>query len=220
MGSGMRGPMRDKKEPKVAPPKNIKDLPRYLKETIGGFFSRLFYIFRMVWKTGPWILISMILVCIFSGVFPPIISVVNGRIIDSFSVLIADNQTQIVGSIVFSTLICLFALKICEDIVSRVKSFVTRIAGEKVVRYVRLEIMNKAKTIDIAAFDRPSFYEKLENANREAGHRPIQVLSETFDMISSDILPTALSTVALTLERTSVGKLIRSAILSESLLAL
>ena len=188
MAPGARGPARDnKRQPQVAPPKNIKDVPRYLKETIGGFFSRLFYIVRMVWKTGPWILISMILVCIFSGVFPPIISVINGRIIDSFGDLIASNQTQIIGSIVFSTLICLFALKICEDIVSRVKSFVTRIAGEKVVRYVRLEIMNKAKTIDIAAFDRPSFYEKLENANREAGHRPIQVLSETFDMISSVI---------------------------------
>ena len=186
MGPGMRGPMRDKKEPKVAPPKNIKDLPRYLKETIGGFFSRLFYIFRMVWKTGPWILITMLLVAIFTGVFPPIISLITGEILNNLDI-VRGSGANIIGTVVFSLIICLFVFKICEDIVSRIKSFVTRIAGEKVVCYVRLEIMNKAKTIDIAAFDRPAFYEKLENANREAGHRPIQVLSETFDMMSTII---------------------------------
>ena len=183
----MRGrPVRDKKQPKVAPPKNIKDLPRYLKETVGGFFSRLFYIFRMVWKTGPWILITMLLVAIFTGVFPPIISLITGEILNKLDV-VKGSGIAIIGSAVFSLIIFLFVFKICEDIVNRVKSFVTRIAGEKVVRYVRLEIMNKAKTIDVAAFDRPSFYEKLENANREAGHRPIQVLSETFDMMSTVI---------------------------------
>ena len=186
MGPGTRGPAKEKKQPKVAPPKNIKDLPRYLKETVGGFFSRLFYIFRMVWKTGPWILISMLLVAVFTGVFPPIISVVTGEILNNLDI-VKGSRIEIIGSTVFSLIIVLFVFKICEDIVNRVKSFATRIAGEKVVRYVRLEIMNKAKTIDIASFDRPSFYEKLENANREAGHRPIQVLSETFDMMSTVI---------------------------------
>ena len=186
MGHGGRGPAGDKKQPKVAPPKNIKDVPRYLKETVGGFFSRLFYIFRMVWKTGPWILITMLLVAIFTGVIPPIISVITGEILNNLD-LVKGSKIEIIGSVVFSSIILLFIVKICEDIVNRVKSFVTRIAGEKVVRYVRLEIMNKAKTIDVAAFDLPSFYEKLENANREAGHRPIQVLSETFDMMSTII---------------------------------
>ena len=186
MGPGARGPARDKKQPKVAPPKNIKDIPRYLKETVGGFFSRLFYIFRMVWKTGPWILISMLLVAIFTGVIPPVISVITGEILNNLDI-VKGTQMEIVGSVVFSFIIVLFVVKICEDIVNRIKSFVTRIAGEKVVRYVRLEIMNKAKTIDVAAFDRPTFYEKLENANREAGHRPIQVISETFDMMSTII---------------------------------
>ena len=174
----------DRRQPKVAPPKNIKDVPRYLKETIGGFFSRLAYIFKMVWKTGPWILITMLLVAIFTGVFPPIISLITGEILNKLD-LVKGSKEAIIGSVLFSSIVILFVFKICEDIVGRIKSFVTRIAGEKVVRYVRLEIMNKAKELDLASFDSPAFYEKLENANREAGHRPIQVLSETFDMMST-----------------------------------
>ena len=45
--------------------------------------------------------------------------------------------------------------------------------------------MQKAKEVDLASFDRPDFYEKLENANREAGTRPINVLSSTFSTISN-----------------------------------
>ena len=184
----MRGPARDKNQPKVAPPKNIKDVPRYLKETVGGFFSRLFYIFCMVWQTGHWILIAMLLVSIFSGIFPAIISVISKDILNELQAAISSEEPIVIwGSTVFYFIVFLFVFKICEDLVGRVKSFVTRIAGEKVVRFVRLEIMNKAKSIDVAAFDRPAFYEKLENANREAGHRPIQVLSETFDMMSTII---------------------------------
>jgi ABC-type multidrug transport system fused ATPase/permease subunit len=47
--------------------------------------------------------------------------------------------------------------------------------------------MNKAKTIDVSDFDRPEFSEKLENANREAGMRPIQILHATFNILSAVI---------------------------------
>ena len=184
----MRGPARDKRQSQIAPPKNIKDVPRYLKETVGGFFSRLFYIFRMVWQTGHWILIAMLMVSIFSGVFPAVISVISADILNALQdAIVSEDKAVIWGSTVFYFIIFLFVFKILEDIISRVKSFVTRIAGEKVVRFVRLEIMNKARELDVASFDRTAFYEKLENANREAGHRPIQVLSETFDMMSTII---------------------------------
>ena len=36
---------------KVTPPRSLKDIPRYVKELLGGFFYRLFYIFELVWKT-------------------------------------------------------------------------------------------------------------------------------------------------------------------------
>ena len=44
-----------------------------------------------------------------------------------------------------------------------------------------------SKQLDLASFDRPEFYEKMENANREAGHRPLHILSETLGVVSSVI---------------------------------
>ena len=45
------------KEPK---PKSIKEVPRYLKNVFGGTFSRLFYIFKLVWEAKPLLLFVML----------------------------------------------------------------------------------------------------------------------------------------------------------------
>ncbi len=179
---------------KVTPPKGIKDLPRFFGELVGGFFSRLAYIFNMVWQTGHWILFAMLLCSVLSGIMPIVGSLISKEILNELQNIISDRvladatgtavTVAFWGSMVLLLLIFYFVYKILNQIVSRINAAVTRIAGEKVVRYVKLEIMNKAKEVDIASFDRPEFYEKLENANREAGMRPIHVLSSTFDAIS------------------------------------
>ena len=91
------------------------------------------------------------------------------------------------GSAVFFLLVFMFVYNILNSIIGTLKNTVTRISGELVVRTVKLEIMEKAKTLDICSFDLPAFYEKLENANREAGMRPIQILSATFSIVSTVI---------------------------------
>ena len=175
-------------ENKVAPPKGIKDVPRYLKELLGGFFKRLVYIFKMVWETGHWIFISLLLVSVLSGIIPVISSIISKDILNELQKVVAlDEKIEFFASAVMMLIIFMFVFRILENLTSRLNAFVTRIAGEKIVRYVKLQIMNKAKDLDLASFDRPEFYEKLENANREAGHRPIQVLNQTLNIFSNVI---------------------------------
>lgn len=175
---------------KVPPPKSVKDIPKYLKELFGGFFYRLFYIFSLVWKTGPWILFVMMFVSIFNGVMPVIGSLISQRIINTFQSVVESsdidrNSFDVFCSMVLVLLILLFSYRILNRVVTRISNSVTRIAGEKVVKQVKIQIMEKAKTVDLAQFDTPEFYEKLENANREAGSRPINIIQSTFSMISA-----------------------------------
>ena len=182
---------------RVAPPKNIKDVPRFVGEVIKGFFSRLFYTFRMVWETGHWILFAMLSITVFTGIMPIIGSLISKEILNELQNIISarliaettGNAYVAVfwGSMVMFLLVFYFIYKILNQVINRLNTAVTRIAGEKVVRHVKLSIMNKAKEVDISDFDRPEFYERLENANREAGMRPISILSSTFDAISKFI---------------------------------
>ena len=151
----------------------------------------------MVWDTGHWILFTMIIITVFTGIMPIIGSLISKEILNELQNIISQRLIADTvggayvavfwGSMVMFLLVFYFIYKILNHIISRLNSAVTRIAGEKVVRHVKIQIMNKAKEVDIAAFDLPEFYEKLENANREAGMRPISVLSSTFDAISKII---------------------------------
>ena len=177
-------PMRETKK-LVERPKGIRDLPRFLREWIGGFFGRLGYIFRLVWDTGHWILLLMLSIAIFTGVMPVVGALLSKDILNGLQdVISAKSPAVFWGSAVMFLLVFYFLYRILNQLVTRLNTAVTRIAGEKVVRHIKVQIMQKAKEIDLASFDMPEFYEKLENANREAGIRPLQVLSATFDALS------------------------------------
>jgi len=179
---------------KITPPKNIADVPRYLKELLSGFFSRMGYVCRLVWKTGPWILFCMLFFAILQGLMPVVASKISEAVLNELQTqygLFGGSFAAFFGTSVFVLLIVMFSYNILHSIINTLKNTVTRIAGELVVRTVKLEIMNKAKTLDLCSFDLPAFYEKLENANREAGMRPIQILSSTFAVVSAAITLTS-----------------------------
>ena len=177
---------------RVAPPKGILDLPRYLAEVCGGFFARLFYIFGLVWKSGPVFLILMCFIALFNGVMPLVGALISQQILNELQTVVTGTATgaefseaAFWGSMVFVLLIWYFVYRILTKIMTRISHAVNRMAGERVVHHVKLLIMKKAEELDLASFDQPAFYEKLENANREAGNRPISILNSTFEIISA-----------------------------------
>ncbi len=175
---------------KVSPPSSLSDLPRYLKELLGGFFYRLFYIFSLVWNTAPWILFALLFVAVITGLMPVLGSIISQRILNEMQIIITDRAIgNLIGdfrtSNILFLLIFLFVYRILNRVVGSLESAVTLIAGEKVVSYVKIRIMEKSEEVDLASYDMPEFYEKLENANREAGMRPVQILSATFRMVST-----------------------------------
>ncbi len=175
---------------KVPPPKGIKDVPRYVGELLGGFFKRFAYIVRLVWQSGKWILFLLTFVAVFNGVAPVVGALISRNILNSFQEMLKDGplpQSEFFTSPIFYLLVFLFVYRILNRTVHNVSNALNRIAGEKVVKQVKLQIMNKSKTVDLASFDIPDFYEKMENANREAGNRPLQIINQTFGVVSTAI---------------------------------
>ena len=197
-GFGWGGPRPNYDEPEK--PKNIKEVPGFLKKLLTEFFHRLFYIFSLVWQTGPWILLVMIFMSVFNGVMPVLGATITANILNalmrSFSIidtsLTVSEQLKIMfedeacRTIVF-WLVMQFAFTFLQSLVNNINNVLKRIYGELVVNHIKLKIMNKTKEIDMASFDTAEFYEKLENANREAGTRPIQILDATFSIFSTII---------------------------------
>jgi len=162
---------------------------------IKGFISRLFYIISLVWETAPWLFIAMIALCLIDGFMPVIGSWITKFLVDNISLLVSSGIQQkesfwqdIFGSEMRFVLI-LFGIQFihffAKRVLDRLNSMLNVVAGELVVNHIKLKIINKAKTVDMRSFDIPEFYEKLENANREASMRPVNILMATFRVVSS-----------------------------------
>lgn len=184
-------------------PKNIKEVPEYLWKLISGFTFRLFYIFKLVWEARPSLLFMMMFMSIFNGVFPVLGSLIAADLINSLVSPLSIDQYTFVGrfiidltgaadsgegwTVIMALLVLQFSYMLFNSVISSLYNMFVNISGELVSNHIKVKIINKAKDVDIASFDLPSFYEKLENANREAGSRPIQIMRSTFSLVSSII---------------------------------
>lgn len=194
-------PLRRPPKDNTPKPKSFKEFFPYIFKLIKGFISRYFFIFKLVWETSPFILIVMSIVTIFNGVFPVLGAKIGAELLTAVgdainnraslleifkdatlfeSVKALFTETQVGYFIVFELLYL-----ILSSVVSNAYNAFLSISGEKVANHIRIRIITKAKSIDISQFDLPEFYEKFENASREASFRPIQILSSTFTMISN-----------------------------------
>ena len=129
-------PINEKlKEPK---PQSIKDVPRYIKNVTKSFFSRLFYILKLVWETKPWILIVMILFAVLDGVFPVLGAYITAnllnRLADAYSA--AKSGTAFTFSSIVILLALQFGYLFLKTIIYNVESIVTRISSELVTNHI------------------------------------------------------------------------------------
>lgn len=187
MGPARFGMNNDKlKEPL---PKSIKEVPDYLKRLVVKFFKRLIYIFRLVWDTSPWILIFLLLIAVINGLLPVVTAWLAADLLNLLATafVAAKNGAQIAFGGIIWLLILQFACILFKSLISHINSMVVRISGEMVTNHVKIIMMNKAKTVDLQSFDKTDFYERLENAQREATVRPIQIINATFSSVSTVI---------------------------------
>ncbi len=190
------------------PPKNLRDMPRFILTAITSFFSRLFYIFSLVWSTAPWILISLMVIALLTGILPVATSLTAAKLINLLGdAIVANSRGEVFEfSKILGVLVIQFALIFANGLISNINVAVTRISGELVTNHVKEMMMKKAKTVDLQSFDKTDFYERLENAEREAGMRPVQILNATFSVISTVI--SMVSFVAVLLGISTVAPLV------------
>ncbi len=166
---------------KVPKPKSLREVPDYLKKTVGGTCYRLIYIFKLVWETQPFLLLLMLFMTVYNGVMPLVGTLITAHLLESV-VRSFTEEVDLILPLVFQ-----FGYLFLNTLTGSLSNMVTQIAGEAVTNHVKVKIMNKAKTVDLASFDMPDFYERLENANREAGMRPVNILRSSFELVSKVI---------------------------------
>lgn len=156
-----------------------KTLPQKIKFTV----VRLFYILSLLWGASKAMMIGLVLISAIEGVLPLLSAYISSQIINELVLLIGKRDWASMQPII-ALLILQVMYLIFSRVTSRIKGTLTSLSGEQVSSYIRVRISQKTKEVDLANFDLPSFYEKLENANREASTRPVMILTATLSLFS------------------------------------
>ena len=188
-GFGGPPPSESNEKLKEPLPKSVREIPGYLRRVLGSFFSRLNYIMRLVWEAKKSLLVLMVCMAIFNGVSPVLAAYISANLLNHVAeALTLEAPTlSLISSILLPAMLLQFGYMFIVNLINAVSNMITRTSSEIVTNHVKCKIMNKAKEIDIASFDMPEFFEKFENASREAGSRPIMVIRSTFEIVSTVI---------------------------------
>ena len=187
---------RPMQQPPSAPPrpKGLRAFFPYIFGLAKGFLGRLFYIVSLVWETAPMLFIAMVALCVLDGILPVVGSYITKDLLNGMQGLLGSTSSGDLYEDIFVTMrpvlflfVFLFIYQFASKVLGRLNAMVNAVAGELVVNHIKLKIITKAKSVDMRSFDIPEFYEKLENANREAGMRPVNILNATFKVVSAVI---------------------------------
>lgn len=167
---------------RVARPKTVREVPAFLARLVLTLSFRIRYIFTLVWETRRSMLFFMVFFAVFDGIMPVVGSLISANIINGLSDSLTGGERVLMGVMFF--LVLQFVYTFVRSAASRIYDTITSITGELVSNHVKRKILAKAKEIDLACYDSVEFYASMENANREAGTRPIQVMSSVFETVS------------------------------------
>ena len=186
---GGRPPHEMNEKLKEPLPRTLLEVPGYLKRVIQSTFSRLTYIIKLVWEAKKSLLIVMVFMATFNGISPVISAYISANLLNRVADVLALSGPTFarISKVLLPAMLLQFGYMFFVSLINTLSNMVVRVSSEVVTNHVKCKIMNKAKEIDVASFDMPEFFERFENANREAGSRPIHVINSTFSIVSTVI---------------------------------
>ena len=141
-------------------------------------------VLRMVWASGPPVVAASLLFRVIASLIPIAMLSVSRLIIDDVVASTAGRQTL---PHTFWWLVTLeFALAALGSILGRTVGFFDGLFADRFTRYVSVRVMDHASGLDLAAYEEPAFYDKLERATVQATDR-VAMIREAGSMLQQAI---------------------------------
>jgi ATP-binding cassette subfamily B protein len=126
-------------------------------------------VLNIVWKSGPTVVFLGIAFRIVNALLPIGLLAVSKLIIDHIVGVLAHHQP--VPRVLWWLVGAEFALAACGSMLARVVDYLDSLLADKYTRYVSIEVMRHAAGLDLAAYEDPVFYDRLERARVQATDR-------------------------------------------------
>ena len=126
-------------------------------------------VLKIVWRSGPLVVTLGLVFRLFASLLPIALLWIAKLIIDSIVHAVAGHQSVVPG---FWWLVAAeFGLAVCGSFLGRTIDYFDALLADKYTRHVSIEVMKHAAALDLATYEDPVFYDRLERARVQATDR-------------------------------------------------
>ncbi|MEJ7901613.1 MAG: ABC transporter ATP-binding protein [Thermomicrobiales bacterium] len=142
---------------------------------------------RLVWASSRLLTIGLGTTNILQSVVPVLQVWLAGQLIDQVvEGFEAGGGDEHIRSVVILALIQL-GIFVGSSLLQAVGNVSQQLLQERLSIHVQLQIMDHANTLDLADFENATYYDQLQQAQRESSRRPVQMVSQVFGLVRSVI---------------------------------
>jgi ATP-binding cassette, subfamily B, bacterial len=142
---------------------------------------------RLVWQTSPLATIGLGFLTLGGALLPASQAWVGKLIVDGVVAAIQRGAAPEQVRMIFVYLILELSFFLLSTAFNQARRLIQQLIQLRLANRIRGEIIRKALTMDLAFFEHPDFYDRLQNARRESGYKPVDLIDDTFLVVQNAI---------------------------------
>jgi ATP-binding cassette, subfamily B, bacterial len=158
---------------------------------VRGAFAHTPQAVRLVWQTSPWATVGLGLLTLGGALLPAAQAWVGKLIVDGVVAATKTGADAEQSRTVFIYLIVELILFLLSAALNQARRLIQQLIQLRLANRIRADIIRKALTLDLAHFEHPEFYDRLQNARREGGYKPAELINDTFQIVQNLITMTS-----------------------------
>jgi ATP-binding cassette subfamily B protein len=142
---------------------------------------------KLVWQANPLATAGLGFLTLAGALLPASQAWVGKLIVDGVVASIQSGQDAEQIKSVFYYLVLELILFLLSAAINHSRRLIQQLIQLQLANRIRAEIIAKALTLDMAFFEHPDFYDRLQNARREGAYKPVELINDTFQIVQNVI---------------------------------
>ena len=142
---------------------------------------------KLVWQTSRSATVGLAFLTLVAALLPASQAWVGKLIVDGVVASIQQGADPERVRAIFLYLILELTLFLIATGLNQARRLIQQLIQLRLANRIRGEIIGKALSLDMAFFEHPDFYDRLQNARRESGYKPVGLINDTFLIVQNTI---------------------------------
>lgn len=164
---------------------------------VRGSFTHTPQALRLVWQANRSATLGLGFLTLAGALLPASQAWVGKLIVDGVVASIRGGHNDEQVRAVFYYLILELILFLLSTALNHSRRLIQQLIQLQLANRIRTDIIRKALTMDLASFEQPDFYDRLQNARREGGYKPVELINDSFQIVQNLITLTSFAVLML-----------------------